>query len=365
MYVIDPEDLKVYELPNSAVTSIDTNVRRVAPISFPAFEHAAQTSYSTLVQVGAQGNRPCILPSSIMFVHFKEKENGETRYAWGSPITVGHHYREYPVLSERYLGEDFLLLWPYPLAIHVWLSFKERFKLDPVHFDDACQMVVDHPPSVLHRKGLADLAHDGLVAPADLTLAQRLFVASIRPNLPRFALRQPGDDWSERLNALHAEVSAPWRTQPTNAAALLRLCTYLRAPATRGTAPFDLPDEILCRILSLRLAEDLSEIETAVAAVEALSLVSRQFCACARDTVARMLARVEPLCAQLDGPHPLSPATVQIMLWASGLTLSKAFTPDIGKWHAYVGARRQLITHERRALCQGADPAKRHSLLWD
>ena len=129
--------------------------------------------------------------------------------------------------------------------------------------------------------------------------------------------------------------------------------------------PIDLPDELVGRILSLRLAGDLGAIEQAVATVAALSAVSRQFRACTRDALASMLARVQPLSTQLHGPDPRSPAWIRSMLRASGLTLSGAFVPGLGEWPTYVRERRKLAKHEREQWCQRGDEAKRHALLWD
>lgn len=371
MFLIDPEDLTVYKLPRSAFTSFETDIPKDPPISFGAFEAAAQKSYSTLVQVAAQGGRPCIFPGSITFVHLKDANGAAAGYAWASPVCVAHCH-EYTFLPNRFLGRDFLLLWPYALAIHAWLSFKERQRFDP-HLDAAGRMLANHPPSVLQKKGLADVAHEGEVAPRDLASHQRFFVASLRPNLPRFALRQPEDDWCKRLREteagalvrqLNAQVSAPWRMRPVQPPPA-QAFSHLRPPPKRGNAPLDLPDELVGRIVSLRLAEDLAVTESAVAAVAALSSVSRQFHECTRDVVARMLARVQPLCLQLHGPDPPPPAWIQIMLWAAGLTLRGAFAPELGKWPSYVRERRKLLAHERAQWRDPGDGAKRHALLWE
>lgn len=378
MLLIDPADLTVYSLPDSAIANRDDPLRARHPIPFKAFEEAANKSYSNLILAAAQGSRPCIRPESIVFVRVK-KSDGGTAHAWASRICVDHTC-DYPVVDDWTLGEDFLLLWPYPMAIHSWLGFKERAR-DPVaHVGGAGRMVVDHPPSLCAKKQLADVAHGGVVEFRNLTLGQRYFVASLRPNLPRFALRQPEDDWCTRLSDAEARVMQPcfdrchrapataaseaWRMQPTSPPAAQAFARS-RPPPERGAAPLDLPDELVGRILSMRLAEDLGAIEEAVAAVEALSRVSRQFCECTRDAATRMLARVQPLCMQLQGQAPASPAWIQIMLWASGLTLSSAFTLDLCKWPVYVRTRRKLRKHERPGWCTRDDGARRHALLFE
>lgn len=378
MLLIDPADLTVYSLPDSAITNKDGPLRARHLISFKAFEEAANKSYSNLILAAAQGSRPVLRPESIVFVRV-EKGDGGTAYAWASRVCVNHTY-DYPVVHDWTLGEDFLLLWPYPMAIHSWLGFKERARDPAAHVGGAGRMVVDHPPSLCAAKQLADVAHEGVVEFRSLTLGQRYFVASLRPNLPRFALRQPEDDWCTRLSEAEARAMQPrfdprhrapataaseaWRVQPTSPPAA-QASARLRPPPERGGAPLDLPDELVGRILSMRLAEDLGAIEEAVATVEALSGVSRQFCECIRDTATRMLARVHPLCMQLHGKAPVPPAWIQIMLWASGLTLSSAFTLDLCKWPVYVRTRRKLRKYERPGWCTRDDGARRHALLFE
>ena len=374
MLLIDPADLTVYSLPESAITNKDGPLGARHFIPFKTFEEAANKSYSNLILAAAQGSRPCIRPEFIVFVHLK-KSDGSTAYAWASRICVHHNY-DYPLVHNWTLGENFLLLWPYPMAIHSWLGFKERAR-NEAYIGTEGQMVVDHPPSLCAQARLGDVAHEGVVEFHKLTLGERYFVASLRPNLPRFALRQPEDDWCTRLSEKEARMmqpcldlchrpepkslSEPWRTQPVSPLP----AQHLRPPPNRGNATMDLPDELLSRILSMRLAEDLGAIQEAVATVEAVTLVSQQFCACARDTVARMLARVHPLCMQMHGKNPAPPAWIQIMLWASGLTLSSAFKLDLCKWPVYVRTRRKLIKYERLGWCKRDDGAKRHALLFE
>jgi len=353
MLLIDPTDLSVYKLPEASITN--ANGAPVHTISFNQFEKAAQQSYSNLILEPRQGTEPCIRASSIVFVHLRGNSN---TFAWASRICVQHTY-EYPNVHNWTLGGEFLLLWPAPIAIHTWLSFKERARICNNNLDTPSLAVVDHPPALSQLNGLAGIAHVGKVEPCDLTVAQRFFVASLRPNLPHFATRQPGDDWSSRLS----DADATARKCPCAAPSAKR-STSSMTPLTHGTATLDLPYELIARIVSMRLSEDLCVIETAVTTVARLSAVSRQFCACTRDATRRMLDRVHPLCMNLHGSHPKSPAWVQAMLCASGLTLRSTFALDLGKWHVFVRQRRALVTNER-ASCSDDDSARRHALLWD
>lgn len=356
MLLMDASNLAVYSLPESAITTHGAGMPKPHPVSVAHFEEAANKSCSDLIGLAAQGPGKHH-PRSIAFVHLKSEDGGRPKCAWATRICVAH-VGEYPALSDDFLGLDFLLLWPYPVAIHSWLAYKERERCDPL-LDPTSRMIVDHPPSLLRERGLADVAHEGVVAPRDMSLGQRYFVASIGPNLPHFALRQSGDDWCKRVSELNAQLSAPW---PASTHAHL---PPPPPPARRAPVPIDLPDELVGRILSLRLAGDLGAIEQAVATVAALSAVSRQFRACTRDALASMLARVQPLCTQLCAPDPRSPAWIRNMLRASGLTLSSASVPGLGKWPTYVRERRKLVKHECEQWCPSGYEAKRHALLWD
>jgi len=353
MLLIDPTDLSVYKLPEDAITNV--NGAPVHTINFNQFEKAAQQSYSNLILEPRQGTEPCIRASSIVFVHLKGNTN---TFLWASRICVQHTY-EYPNVHNWTLGNEFLLLWPAPIAIHTWLSFKERARLCNNNLDAPSLLVVDHPPALSQLQGIDSIAHVGKVKPCDLTVAQRFFVASLKPNLPRFATRQPGDDWCTRLSKTDAAVAKEYPcTTPSAKRHACQITTL-----TRGTAALELPEELIGRIVSMRLAEDMCAIETAVTTVARLSAVSRQFCACTRDATRRMLDRVHPLCTQLHGPHPKSPAWVQSMLWASCLTLRSSFALDLGKWPVYVRQRRALAANEDAS--RSDDASARHTLLWD
>ena len=356
MFLIDPEDLTVYKLPDSALTSY---FKGPLAISFDAFEAAAQTSYSTLVKVAAQGSRlSSFNPFTIEYVHLKDADGGAAGYAWATSVCVNHD-SEYPFCDAPFLGRDFLLLWPYAMAIHTWLYYKERERFG--HMDVVSRMVANHPPSVLLKRKLGDVPHDGAVAPRDLTHHQRYFVASLRPNLPHFALRQPNDDWSECLRKRWERRDGAAAQGDADDAASADAAAVPRAGAS---APLDLPAERVERVLSLRIAEDLASVASAVATVASLSRVSRQFRHCTRDVTARMFARVRPLCLELHGPNPPLPSRVQDVLWASGLTLRSVFATDLCDWRSYVRERRKLSLREFARCCETGDGAKRHALLW-
>jgi len=328
-------------------------------------------SYSNLVKLAFEGFRQCQYPFKIEYVHLKGADGGAAGYAWASSVRVLHD-REYPACHEPFLGQDFLLLWPYAMAFHVWLSYKERERYD-MHMDVASRMIVNRPPSLLQKKNLADVAHDGAVALRDLTVAQRFFVASLRPNLPHFALRQPNDKWiaclrkgqtsaePQRYGAALVDHS---RAQGDDEVSDVDAGPQWAPGDATMRASLDLPDELVERILSLRIALDLPRIESAVATVALLKSVSRQFCACTRDVTARMFARVHSLCLELHGTKPPLPSCIQDVLWASGLTLRSAFATNLCDWPSYVRERRKHSLREHERSCDPSERAKRHALLW-
>ena len=114
-----------------------------------------------------------------------------------------------------------------------------------------------------------------------------------------------------------------------------------------------------------RLAEDLCSIETAVATVAQLATVSRQFCTCTRDALEVLLSRISWIGAAAISDFNGQPTYVQSMLWASCLTLYRAYRLDTHPtWYDYVRERRANTSLARRPSGP-RDASKRLALLWD
>ena len=364
MLIIDPTDLSVYRVSSKALTNVEGNIRRLprTAIPFGAFEKAALESYSAIILVswrcGGGGANSRLNAESIVFVRLQ----GGKGYGWASRVHV-EHANEYPHLARgQKLGSDFLMLWPVPMAVHTYLSFKDRARHRQIAVDDLAQMVLDHAPSMTHGgPNNPAFEHEGRVEWADLSIAQRLFVASLAPQLPPFARRQLDDDWAEKLQ----EVSAPWRMEPCTAMPTEAFASLMPPPPALARVPLDLPDELVGRIVCTRLAEDLCSIEAAVTTVAQLGAVSRQFCACTRDALEVMLSRISWLGTAAISAYNGQPTHVQSMLWAACLTLRRAYRLETHPtWYDYVRERRVVPALARRHS-RPRDAPKRLALLWD
>lgn len=363
MLIIDPTDLSVYRVPSKALTNVEGNNRRLprTAIPFGTFEKAGLESYSAIIlaswQCGGGGANARLNAESIVFVRLRDGKG----YGWASRVHV-EHANEYPYLARgQKLGSDFLMLWPVPMAVHTYLSFKDRARHHQIPVDELAQMVLDHAPSMTHGgPSKPAFEHEGRVAWADLSIAQRLFVASLAPQLPPFARRQLDDDWSDRLSEGRASSSSS-SSLLSSPSALTRQSDVL----LRRNAPLDLPDELVGRIVCTRLAEDLCSIEAAVTTVAQLGAVSRQFCACTRDALEVMLSRISWLGTAAISAYNGQPTHVQSMLWAACLTLRRAYRLDTHPtWYDYVCERRAVPALARRHS-RPRDAPKRLALLWD
>ena len=362
MLIIDSTDLSVYRVPPKALTNLNDSILPRAAIPFSIFERAALESFSAIILASWQsGNGGASFlghcAASIVFVRLR---NG-TGYGWASRVHV-QHKNEYPYLAKNQkLGSDFLMLWPVPIALHTYLGFKDRTRSGAIPLDGAAQMVLDHAPSLTHAgSSKPAFENEGKVAWADLSPAQRLFVASLAPELSPFAKRQLHDNWSDRLSEGCASSSSSLAASPSSPSSPSR-----QSGALRRNVPFDLPDELVGRIVCTRLAEDLCSIETAVVTVAQLGTVSRQFCACTRDALEVLLSRISWIGAAAISDFNGQPTYVQSMLWASCLTLYRAYRLDTHPtWYDYVRERRANPSLARRPSGP-RDASKRLALLWD
>ena len=144
---------------------------------------------------------------SLVFVRLAQDRG----WAWASRIRVAHH-RQLPI-TDLHIGEEFLFLWPVPMAINAYINFKEAARrsiaLATLDEDqDALMTFVDavkaHPPSFAFLpQQFRDHDVETLreVRAKDLTVPQRLFVASLAPHSTAFATRSPADKWSDTMRA--------------------------------------------------------------------------------------------------------------------------------------------------------------------
>ena len=391
MLLLNPADLAVYRVSKEALVSKDDE--NVVTVNFDTFEQAARRSHSSLIMAMAAhfpSLSECCAP--IVFIRLREGKG----YAWASRVRVQHSGQYHVIPDVHILGEDLLLLWPVPMAINWFLICKERARLQP---SSTFSTIVDHPPNMGRAQCFqSDFEVDGKVEASDLTVAQRIFIASLAPDLPAFATRIHTDDWCKRIRDVDANnftnhFLATRGTARNTRGALVVVNGTPKAPVKSkrkrlhaSRVVLDLPDELVGRIVCHRLAEVLSNVEAAVSVVAQLCAVSRQFRDCTRDAVDGMVARVCRVGHTLLGPTPSQPAYVQSVLWASGITLRHAFAtifnPDQCRggrikaatwwqggrvnWRAYVHLRRCLAKLPSPPPIGGQMHAfQRRALLWD
>jgi len=378
MLLLDPTDFSLYRVSKRTVENWEA-VWSVSDMAFDAFEKAAHTSYSSLIMETARYPTFRVRARAIVFVRLRDGKG----WAWASPMRVKHSGLYQSVLGEeKMLAKNMILLWPLPMAINAYLNFSERYRLNPSAV--GMRTVLDHPPPLQHAQRCpGDFELEGKIAMSDLSLAQKFFIASLRPNLPAFALRQSADDWSRRLceadgsnfAEVFASVSDQWRTKPVRVDDVFPPALVARTEASkrrrhkrnapRSRVSLDLPDELVERIVCMRISEDMDRIEHMAATVVSLNAVSHQFRVCTHNVVTQMLAHVRTAVGLLCRHPSVDPRRVQADLWASGLTLRFAFSLCAAQqpcFIAYVCVRRFLASQERN----GGQPsaAQRRAILW-
>ena len=377
MLLLDPTDFSLYRVPASTVDNWEA-VWSIADMPFDAFEKAARTSYSSLIMETARFPTFRVRSKAIVFVRLRDGKG----WAWASPMRVRHSGLYESVLGdERLLAKNMILLWPLPMAINAYLNFSERYRRNPNAL--GMRIVLDHPPPLQHDQRCPDdFELAGKVAMGDLSLAQKFFIASLTPNLPAFALRQSADDWSRRLGEadgsnfaeVFASVSDQWRMKPVHVDDVFPPALVARIEANRkrykrnalrSRVSLDLPDELVERIVCIRISEDMDRVERMANTVVSLNAVSHQFRVCTHDVVTRMLTHVRTAIGILCHHPSVDPRRVQADLWASGLTLRLAFSLYTSRqpcFMAYVSGRRVFASHEGN----GGQPsaAQRRAILW-
>lgn len=378
MLLLDPTDFSLYRVSRKTVDNWEA-VWSVSDMPFDAFEKAARTSYSSLIMETARYPTFRVRARAIVFVRLRDGKG----WAWASPMRVKHSGLYQSVLGEeKMLAKNMILLWPLPMAINAYLNFSERYRLNPNAM--GMRTVLDHPPPLQHAQRCPDdFELEGKIAMSDLSLAQKFFIASLTPNLPAFALRQSADDWSRRLceadgsnfAEVFASVSDQWRMKPVHVDDVFPPALVARIEASkrrrhnrnapRSRVPLDLPDELVERIVCMRISEDMDRVERMAATVVSLNAVSHQFRVCTHDVVTRMLTHVRAAVGILCRHPSVDPRRVQADLWASGLTLRSAFSLYTAQQPCFIGyvcMRRIVTSHEGN----GGQPsaAQRRAILW-
>lgn len=387
MLLLDSTNLSVYEV---AEETLSHWTHLPPPITFERFETTARShvyglflaAHMPSFRVGAE---------TLVFVRLAH----ERGWAWASRIRVAHN-DQLPI-SDVLIGEEFLFLWPVPMAINSYINFKEAARHSLAIAEGQQTALLDfvnaikaHPPATAFlperfREHAVETVRE--VHAKDLTVPQRLFVASLMPHSTAFALRSPADKWTEKLYTqdqiqldrfLQKHKAAP-AIASSPGGPTLRSRTQAQAQAQRGPQPqlhgqrrrhqrcvFDLPDDLVERILSIHLAQGMADVEEMQRAVASARLVGRQFHRTTNASVTRMIVAVTGAARSLLGVCPREPSEVQTIVHAAGLTLRHALALQPPKWRSYVRGRRLLEKYDRRMphASVRVDTRDRCALLW-
>jgi hypothetical protein len=371
MLLLDSTTLSIHEVDAQVVSA------PASPpcISFEHFEATARSAFcSAFLATRSSDNR--IGTEALAFVRLSDGRG----WAWASRIRVAH--RDQLPIADLTIGEEFLFLWPVPMAINAYLSFREKLRQSggvPEHWAPLARAIEAHPPSMgfVSHQSTGD-AVDGTRAlrAKDLTVAQRLFVASLAPHATAFSVRSPTDRWAETLSDedrrhLHhflLTAGAGGGDADADAAAP---CPAARAHArqTGARAAFDASDDVVGRIACVCLSQSMVDLAEMRLAVARLRLVSQQFRRATDAALQQLVRTVTATARSLLGDRPREPRDVQAVVQAAGLTLRHALALKVGGgWHTYALARLLVdrcsggvVPKPVRAL----SPRVRHRLLWD
>jgi len=374
MLLLDSSNLSVYEVADEILS------HRTTPPPSIAYEHFESTARSHFCSLFLAAQFPAfrVGAETLVFVQL----TGDCGWAWASRIRV-RNLDELPI-PEAYLGEEFLFLWPVPMAINAYINFKEKARRlgnDESSQETFVNAIKAHPPSLAFVP--RDLDKNSAIGPLkrvgarDMTVSQRLFVASLTPHSSTFSIRSSADKWAVALrdkdqsqlrNFLHKkDPAAPCDvdTRPKGPAAGTRARARARLP--HGCAPFDLPDDVVERALSIHIAQNMDSAEDMKVAVTHARLVCRQFRSTATAAMKRMLLVVTNAASSLLGTDPGEPREVQAVVHAAGITLRQALMFSPARWDYYLRLRRRLEARDAAALHlipRDYAVARRCALFW-
>ena len=342
MLLIDGNSHEVYELDDACVHN---HANQCTSISFSEFETLAHSPKHAGLFANMLLDRRGIIP-------IKLKPSGSV--AWGARLAV-HHNGELPV-DARVLGAGFLFVWPQSTAIHAFFELQEAARR---RGESNLMIGTSMRPSYCFKTheqtfGHKDVETTRRVATRELTVAQRLFLACLTRRATVFPLCGPNDRWKERID--EADMRAEERFVAQQRARMGLLPPPPPPPPSlpskeeaervivvrRGTARFELPDEIVGLIVAARLTNQTVETaESVYATLSVLVRVSRQFRVATNNVVNAMRARVQQGCLSLLSDTPQDHTRVVRALEITRLTVRKALELEPG-WHAYVRARREV-----------------------
>lgn len=368
MLLLDSTNLSVHEIDSDVVVMNDTPPPCVP---FYRFEVTARSRFCSIL-FATQLPAFRVGVETLVFVKLTEGRG----WAWASRIRVAHR-GQWPI-NDKEIGEEFIFLWPVPMAIHAYLNFKERARravgisASSAAFVSA---ISNHPPSMefVTQQSIGQaIGTTRELRAKDLTVAQRLFVASLAPHTTSFAARAPEDLWTEELHAddqrhLNRFLGRAGTVPADGAHSSKSTPAHHRRRRRRGcTDLFELPDDVVGRIACVHVSQCMAHARDMQAAAAQLRLISQQFRRATDAALQQLLRTVTSAASSLLGDQPREPSAVQAVVNAAGLTLRHALLLK-GDWAEYVRARWDVEQHDDR----NAHPVPAHSarerqrLLWD
>ena len=347
MLLLDSSNLSVYEVADEILSH---RTKLPLPITHERFEATARSHFCSLF-LAAQFPAFRVGAETLVFVQLA-REGG---WAWASRIRVAI-LDELPI-AEAYIGDEFLFLWPVPMAINAYINFKEkarRLSNGEPSSDEFVNDIKAHPPSMtfvpqyIDKSGAIETLRQ--VRAKDMTTPQRLFVASLTPHSSAFSVRSPTDKWTEALrdkdqsqlrNFLQKRDPAP-AAASCGAGPALRTRGRSRKRLPHGCVPFDLPDDVVERILSIHIAQNMECAEGMRLAMTRARLVSHQFRRMTNAAMERMLTLATKAAHSLLGSNPSEPSEVQTIVHAAGITLRQALQINPARWDYYLRLRQKL-----------------------
>jgi hypothetical protein len=267
--------------------------------------------------------------------------------AWGPTVSIRDD--SCSLLAELgEFGSEILFVWPTSTSIHAFLEIKEAARRRGAGGGAAPPGTGAPRPALdfLPRKrafGCLDVPDARRLETRELTVAQRILMASLAPTSTQFPQKTEADTWAEQLERQDAiafrRFGKSQRAARGDDGAAPSVAPRAPRAARVGDAAFDLPDEVLVLVALARLEEEMGTADSVQAAALALMSVSRQFRRAARGALELDQARVRDACKSLLGTKPVPHQRVSGLLQRSGLTVRLALGLR-GPWYEYVRARR-------------------------
>jgi len=325
------------------------------PIPFERFESTAR-SHLCSIFLASQYPSQRVRGETLVFLRMVDGKG----WAWASRISVIHR-EEFPI-KESFIGDDFIFLWPVSMAFNAYLNFRDHASRDNVHttqFSEFMRVVEDHPPTLGFVSGCGVTRIDTVrqVSVEEMTVPQRLFVASLSPQLATFPTRIKCDTWSEQLMSEDKHnfdrfvpggggVTRPSRISGSQKHARVGGPSSCTGRRSCRKAPFDLPDDAVERFVCMCIGERMESVYDMQDAVSNMRLVNRQFRRAVDATLQHLVHTVGGAARSLLGDRPREPKYVQEIVHAAGLTMRFALTLD-NSWRSYVHGRRQVELRAR------------------